>query len=82
MDESNPLLVMLKVLHRSLMGFGGASGFEGTEVAAFAGFDVLLSRVEPVFTGLHLADHCGPPTARRSSGIVNSVLIIAGIAEE
>jgi hypothetical protein len=57
--DANRTLVMLKILHRSLVSFRGASGFEGAKIAALAGLGLFLARIEPVFAGFYLADHYG-----------------------
>ena len=41
-------LVMLEILDCSFVGLGGLSRVEGTEIAAAAGFGVLLSRVQAI----------------------------------
>jgi hypothetical protein len=50
---------MLEVLHRSLVDFCGASGFESAKVTALSGFGIFFARIQPVFAGLYLAYHCG-----------------------
>ena len=55
-------LVMLEVLHRSLVGLCGASGFEGAKVTALAGFGVFCVNI----TGIRPTLFCGslrPPNA-------------------
>jgi hypothetical protein len=49
--------MMLEVLNRSLVRLRRASGFESAQIAALAGFWILLSRVQPVVTRFHFADH-------------------------
>jgi hypothetical protein len=47
----------LEILHLALMLFRRSTGFEGSEVAAFARFRIDFAGIEPVFAGLQFSDH-------------------------
>src|SRR3970040_837754 len=50
-------LMALEILHRALVFLGGRSRLEGTKVAAFAVFRILLARIKAVPARFQLADH-------------------------
>jgi hypothetical protein len=50
-------LVAFKILDRTFVFLGGGAGTERTEVAAFAGFRILPSRIEPVFARCKFSYH-------------------------
>jgi len=47
----------LEILHFAFVLFGRGTRRECAEIAAFAGFAVLLALLQPVFTTLEFADH-------------------------
>lgn len=49
--------MVLKILHRTLVRFGGLSGSKCAEVAPTAGLGIFLTRVEPVLTAFQLSNH-------------------------
>jgi hypothetical protein len=52
-DRANgSALLPLEILHGALVPFGRRARFEGTEVAALAGFRINVSGIEPVFARL------------------------------
>src|SRR5258705_11915909 len=46
-----------EILHGTLVLFRRRARFEGSEVAAFAGFRVYFAGIEPVFARLQFSDH-------------------------
>src|SRR5687768_17402295 len=63
------LATALEELHRAIMLLRRASCAERADVATFAGFWILLARIESVLTVLELSNHRGPGprmTSRKS----------------
>lgn len=54
-----PISVPFEELDSPLVVTRLRQGRKGAEVAALAGFRVFLARIQAVFAGLQLADHCG-----------------------
>jgi len=50
----------LEVLHGAFMGFSRLPCAEGSQVAPFSSLRVLLTRVQPVFSGLQFSNHFEP----------------------
>jgi hypothetical protein len=50
-------LMMFEVLHRFLVHFRGGPGLESAQIAALAGFDIFLARVQTVFARFHFSNH-------------------------
>jgi hypothetical protein len=49
--------MVLKILHRALVCFGGLSGSKRAEVTPTAGLGIFLTRVQPVLAALQLSNH-------------------------
>jgi hypothetical protein len=52
------LVPTFEKLHRALVLFGGSARFESPQVAATSSLGILLSRIEPILSGFHFANHC------------------------
>lgn len=49
-------LSALEELHGAFVSLGGLAGAEGSQITALSGLRILLARVEPVLSGLQLAN--------------------------
>jgi len=55
--SNDQFLMMLKVLNRTLVGFGGFSCAERAEVAPTPGLGIFFARVQPVLAGFQFSNH-------------------------
>jgi len=75
--NSDAASMMLEILHCSFMSLRGASGLEGSKIAAFAGFGVLLPRVQAVFTRSHFTNHAILPMSKNRMRDAGTRILIA-----
>jgi hypothetical protein len=57
MHEAGRLLLVLEVLHRPLVGFGGFPAPEGAQITPPTGFRIFLPRIQPVLPRLQFPNH-------------------------
>jgi hypothetical protein len=62
----------LKKLHGAFMLFGRGARGEGPQIAAAAGFRILLQRIEAIATRFELADHYGFPKQQLMKATLSS----------
>lgn len=59
--------MVLEVLHRLFVGFGGMPAGEGSEIAALSSLGIFLARVQTVLAGLEFANHGQSSVVRDAS---------------
>src|ERR1700742_3282585 len=73
-------LCALEVLHVAFVFLSGCAGFERAEIAALAGFGILLARVEAIFAGLEFADHGARKTSNDRGAFLSSPFFTGEVA--